>query len=151
MSVNGEKSRKTGSRCSTSCRGTTPCQRARHVKPIQRQHPPHPRIDPENLRIIARLGHRENPGGIALQQQVREVAVAEREPPEARRPAQGVVGHNQSEDLVPGAPGLEGQVTLIRTIRSLPSPDDDPEAYERLLLDGMLGYQSVINTQHWHV
>ncbi len=43
-----------------------------------------------------------------------------------------------SPDLIPGTPGLDGRVTLIRTIRSLPSPDDDPEEYQRLMREASL-------------
>lgn len=47
-------------------------------------------------------------------------------------------GTGTNPDLIPGTPGLAGQVTLIRTIRSLPNKDDDPEAYESLMREASL-------------
>jgi hypothetical protein len=43
----------------------------RAVEMIQRQDRPSPRLDPEDIRIVARVSHRENPAAIGEQQQLR--------------------------------------------------------------------------------
>ncbi len=54
------------------------------------------------------------------------------------RPGARDDGKGTHPDLIPGTPGLAGQVTLIRTVRSLPSADDDPEAYQALMREAAL-------------
>ena len=45
-------------------------QRTRDAQPVQRQHRTHPRLDPENLGIVTRVGHRENSAAIRQHQQI---------------------------------------------------------------------------------
>jgi hypothetical protein len=47
-------------------------------------------------------------------------------------------GRTTNPDLVPGTPGTEGRARLLRTVRSLPSPDDDPKAYQELMREASL-------------
>src|SRR5206468_12458717 len=46
-------------------------KRARQVKAMERQDRPVARFDPEQVGRVAAVGHRENAGGITLQQQAR--------------------------------------------------------------------------------
>src|SRR5271167_646367 len=48
-----------------------PAQPARYVERVERQDPAAARIDPEELRVVGRFGHRENPGGIGAHENVR--------------------------------------------------------------------------------
>ena len=53
-------------------------------------------------------------------------------------------GRTTSQDLIPGQVSQAGNATLIRTIRSLPDPDEEPEAYERLLREATLEAEEAI-------
>ena len=52
-------------------RADRPAKRAREVEAIQRDDRPVARLDPEQLVRVAAVGHRENAGGIALEQEAR--------------------------------------------------------------------------------
>ena len=52
-------------------------ERAREVEAVERKDRPVARLDPEQLGRIAAVGHREDPGGITLQQQARVEATHE--------------------------------------------------------------------------
>src|SRR3546814_4391671 len=44
---------------------------ARHVKGIEHDDAAHPRVDPEQLRVVAILGHGKDADGVGLQQHIR--------------------------------------------------------------------------------
>jgi hypothetical protein len=47
-------------------------------------------------------------------------------------------GKTTSPDMIPGQASPDGDATLIRTTRKLPTPEEDPEAYDRLIREASL-------------